>query len=107
MLPLQGSVTVTVVTVTAFCYRYRMDTQLSPPKCFICEQKHWASEECPKEAPIVSVVPKKKKEPEGKRPSQEDGCLSCGATAETFADAERWRNLREKRKQYMRKKRAK
>ena len=20
---------------------------MEPPKCFICEQKHWASEECP------------------------------------------------------------
>jgi len=104
-----------LVTVHRFCYRSRMDTQLSPPKCFICEQKHWASEECPAEKTLEEYTTTTRINPGDKvtlespvlapntllEAQGDEYCESCGANL-TARDRER-----ERRKQYMRKKRAK
>ena len=79
---------------------------LQPPKCFICDREHWASEECPKE-PLHPVMPERvSDEPpdmlaegaEGyiRKVKAYDICPECGTNL-TSRDKERAR-----RKAYMR-----
>jgi hypothetical protein len=81
-----------------------MDTHLQPPRCFICEQKHWASEECPDSGAVSGP-------PEGAIQVGEvsrDGsvrCPICHGDEALVEDAEKWRKERERRKRYMRKRR--
>ena len=93
-----------------------MDTHLQPPKCFICEQKHWASEECPDEK--KATTPKVPRVNSGERsgvsinphvwtPADDTIELPKSDYEALVADAEKWRKERERRRRYMRKKRGK
>ena len=86
---------------------------MDKPLCPICKVKHRFSEphEFPKEvqhqgksAPsseVLGVGQDSTSKPKKERAKRE-GCTTCGATPETFEDAEKWRAQRAKRKAYMR-----
>lgn len=106
---------------------------MGSPKCKICHAVHWSNEphkfqgdDEKSEKPAVrkKVRRKVKSKPGGSdvdtgglgsgseaKPAKAsvvgESCASCGATAEIFADAAKWRNYREKKRAYMRARREK
>lgn len=79
---------------------------MQPPKCFICEHKHWASEECPDVEVVEEVVSPSPKDTEAAEPQgAEIASVDSKAAKESgqVARNRRWRlKNRERYNAYMR-----
>ena len=97
---------------------------MDKPKCRLCGAKHYSNEshkfdekseiqsevQCkaaPASGSVSSVGLEQDTGEKSKMPGVTGkGCAECGATSETFADAEKWRKERERRRRYMKVRRA-
>lgn len=76
---------------------------MDKPKCRLCGKRHYGqcdfSDSGPAEAPV-------EKKPEKKSVAPLHGeCVECGATSEMFEAAAKWQKLRDRQREYMRRKR--
>lgn len=84
---------------------------MDAPKCRICGKKHYGlcSESdldvLDKATPTPEVLESDTVEEPKAKVVDGKGCPECGATAQTFADAEKWATIREKQRLRMKRKR--